>query len=643
MKHVATRSRFRAVALGIGASSLAFACSFGEIDDPSGDIDPVGGEELTDPNSTPVITNVPSGMDVPGASTTEEPESIDEEIEDVQDPPTPNTVDPNANQNSFGDSDEFQSELGRQVFGILEANCGGCHANGAQNGGLDYILDFQSLVDNDKIVRGSKENSNIWIRMDQLNMPPAFIREQRPTLGDIALVGQFIDELQPDEEACEALEHISRDEMWALMQQDVLRQDAGDQPFTRYLGVTYASNAGLCGRDLEVQRFALFKGINSLSLNPRVTQPVAIDSNELLYRIDIRDYDWDRGIDLEDDGIVDFDDAWDAILDGVGQYAVEYTGDEADIVNQLTETDVPFLPVNAMIQFTNLDDLYYALIGARENIFDFELEVLGIDAEANIDEGEVMRGGFATSGVSKQERVVTRQPNGVAGNLNYWLSFDFEDGIGANESIYSDPLGFAFAGGEAIFSLPNGFQAYYVAAADGTRLAEAPAGVVIDPSQNNGIVTNGASCHSCHNAGLIPFTDTVREYVLENVRDFDAQTLEDVQEQYATQDEWNDIFAFDSETHVRATEQAGVPRGTPDPIGRVFLQFQLGDVTTALAAGELGVRPEELVADANRLDARFDFNDLENGRTDRNTFTSVYLDSICIMQSFSQNRPANCE
>jgi serine/threonine-protein kinase len=299
------------------------------------------------------------------------------------------------------------------------------------------------------------------------------------------------------------------------------------------------------------------------------------------------------------------------------------------------------LPVNAFLQFTNLDDLYYALIGGKANIFDFELEVLGIDAAADADEGLIMRGGFATSGVSKQERVINRFDNGISSGLNYWLSFDFDDNAGANESIYADPLDFAFAGGEAIFSLPNGLQAYYVANAAGTRLNEAPAGVVIDPSQNNGTVTNGASCHSCHNAGMIPFDDTVLGYVLSNPRDFDAQTFEDVQEQYPTQDEWNAIFEFDSKTHVDATVRAGVPEGTPDPIGRVFLEFQLGDVTTNLAAGELGVTPEELMADANRLDPRFDFS-IADGRTDRNTFTDAYLDSLCIMQSFSQNQPANC-
>jgi hypothetical protein len=605
------------------------ACSFGEI----GGGDESIGEEINLPSTDDPTVVAPEGDGTDETVTDNAPRpDLNEEAEE----------EPDAAEEVFGDNPEFRTELARQVAGILQNNCAGCHSNGVASGDMDYILDFESLVENEKIIPGSKENSNIYIRMQQLNMPPAFIRDQRPTLGDIALVGQFIDELQPVEPECEVEPYVSYDEIWASMQQDILRQDVNDQPFTRYFGVTYASNAGLCGRELQIQRYALMKHINSISLNPQIRQPQPIDSQELIYRIDIRDYNWDREIDLEDDGIVDFNDAWDAIVDGVGEYGVPFTGDEADVVNDLTQTAVPFLPVNAFVEFTNLDDLYYALIGVNNNIFDFELEVLNIDLQQSIDDGRLFRGGFATSGVSKQERVVTRQDNGISANLNYWLSFDFDDNEGANESIYADPLDFEFAGGEAIFSLPNGMQAYLVAAANGQRLNEAPAGVVIDPSQNNGTVTNGASCHSCHNAGLIPFDDTVREYVLDNRLDFDAQTFEDVQEQYPTNEEWLDIFRFDSETHITATERSGVPRGTPDPIGRVFLDFQLGDVTTALAAGELGVTPEDLVNEANRLDPRFDFGTLA-GRTDRNTFTDAYLDSLCIMQSASQNQPANCD
>jgi hypothetical protein len=297
------------------------------------------------------------------------------------------------------------------------------------------------------------------------------------------------------------------------------------------------------------------------------------------------------------------------------------------------------LPVNAFVQEVTQNELYYALTTETNNIFEFEAQI-GVDVQQSIDDNTIMRAGVKTSGVSKQDRHITRQDNGLSANLAYWLSFDFED-INGNDSLYSNPIDFAFAGGEAIYNLPNGMQAYLVAAANGSLLNAAPANVVQDPAQNNGIVVNGASCHSCHNAGLIPFADTVRGYVVRNSRDFDADTFEDVLEQFPEPSVFDAQTQLDSEVFLRAAERAGIPQGTPDALSRVYLQFQLGDVTTDLAAGELGVTPEDLLNNANRLDPRFDFANVD-GRIDRETFTDAFFDSICIMQSASQNQPANC-
>jgi hypothetical protein len=325
---------------------------------------------------------------------------------------------------------------------------------------------------------------------------------------------------------------------------------------------------------------------------------------------------------------------------------------------------VPFLPVNAFIQFTELDNLYYSLIGARQNLFDFEREVLGIDTVAEIADDNLLRGGFSNSGVSKQERVLNRFDQNTAGGYAYWISFDFDGGGGgqadpnnivlglANESIYQDPIDFAFTGGEAIFNLPNGLQAYYVANAAGDRLGEAPVGIVIDPAQNNGNVTNGASCHSCHNAGMITFTDTVRQFVLDNRTLFDNDTFEAVMNQYPTQQEFQAAMDADSELHVSRVEKAGVPKGTPDPISRLFLDFQLGNVDARIAAGELGVTKQELLDNLDLLNPQLqnlgvackdEKECLDKGAyVDRDIFTANYLDSLCQLHTVDENQPQNC-
>jgi serine/threonine-protein kinase len=651
------RGQLRAITLGLGASVLAMACSFGEIDN-----DPIDENEgNVDPSTD---TNVQPG----------------EEPEDNQGPSTgnptnprnpsnPQTVDPDAPPYN-PDEDPFSTEMGQQVADILKTNCGNCHIGQGASGDFGYLLDMEELLASGKIIPGSKEDSRIYARMVEGTMPPAAVRViQTPTYGQIDLVGQFIDELKDvfeDEGTnCPPLPFMDADEQIRLMQADMAGLDDNDKPFTRYLTITYASNAGLCGRPLQRQRFALFKGINSVSTNPVVTQPVAINQDETIYRIDIRKYNWDRQIDLQDNDItdpanVDFQDGWEAIIANpeTAAYAVEYTGPQADDLKADAQTAVPFLPVNVFIQATEFGDLYYALIGAKANLFDFEREVLLLDTAAEIEDDNLMRAGFENSGVSKQERVLNRFDSNLGPGTSYWISFDFDGGNGngevngvsngfeqnvANESIFSNPLDFAFAGGEAIFSLPNGLQAYYVAAADGTRLAEAPIGVVIDPAQNNGLVTNGASCHSCHNAGMITFTDTVRQYVEENKRDFDNDTYESVMAQYVDARTFQDAMDRDSLMHVSALERAGVPAETPDAVSRTYLDFQLGNIDINLAAGELGVPADELVDNIDNLDPRLGNLEIEGGFVDRNIQDATFLDSICILQAIQDNQPLNCQ
>ena len=643
------RGQLRTITLGIGASALAMACSFGEIDsDP--DITPPGERDIP-------VQNDDSQADDQGDVQT--PVNVDEDEATATDEPaaggvTDETYDP--------ENDQFSTEMGKQVQDILRVNCGNCHIGQGASGDMGYILDLNQLITSGKVVPGNKEDSQIFVRMQQQTMPPAFERVQRPTYGQIDLVGQFIDQLDASQDTgsqCDAEEFMDIDQQIQAMANDLARQDAEDQPFTRYLTITYSSNAGECGRALQRQRYALFKGINSVSTETTVGNPQPIDDAETIYRIDIRDYDWDRAIDIEDNDItdpanIDFVDGWEAIVATAQPYAVEYIGDDADQLKADAATTVPFMPVNAFIQATEFGDLYYALIGAKNNLFDFELDVLKIDTQAEIADDNLMRAGFENSGVSKQERVLNRFDSGVAAGLSYWISFDFDGGNGgdgaagferdvANESIFDNPLDFAFAGGEAIFSLPNGMQAYYVAAANGQRLNTAPIGVVVDPAQNNGLVTNGASCHSCHNAGMITFTDTVRNYVENNRIDFDNETFESVLAQYPTPAEFQRQMDLDSAVHVNAAEEAGVPAGTPDPVSRVYLDFQLGDINLETAAGEFNVPADELVDNINLLDPRLGNLLRDGGYVSRPVMDDAFFDAICILQAVNENGPANCQ
>ena len=72
-----------------------------------------------------------------------------------------------------------------------------------------------------------------------------------------------------------------------------------------------------------------------------------------------------------------------------------------------------------------------------------------------------------------------------------------------------DSPAFDHDGGEVIFHLPNGLQAYLLVDAAGQRIDKAPVEIVSDPSRPDRSVLNGISCMGCHNQGMIIKSDQV--------------------------------------------------------------------------------------------------------------------------------------
>jgi hypothetical protein len=638
------KGQWRAISLRAGASAFALACSSGQAGNGGGD-SPIHG--VPDPA-------INCAMQAAGGDTTAAPADAsgnqhasvqtdgncarDHQPVPASGPPVGNGSDPLADDSDL---------LAQRVKAILQVNCAECH-EGANDGGLSYILDYQQLVTNQKLIPGSSADSPIFVRMMQQQMPPAEVTDQRPSLGEIDLVGQWIDSLPksalPD---CSPLRFVTSDDQMAAMEDDVRDlPDPADRQFTRYLTLTYASNAGDCGLALQRQRYALFKAINSVSTNPVIGNPVPIDANETIYRIDIRDYHWDRPIDLQDDGVVDFNDGWLSLVAAAQPFAVEYQGDQANALKADTQTAVPFMPVNAFVQASQSGDEYYALIGAKELFQDFALQVLGVDRQAQVAAEQAARAGFMRYGVAHQEHEVIRFDAQTGASHSLWTSSAVDTGGSVQggafaDSIFSNPLLFQNAANEAIFSLPNGMQGYYVSLDNGSRLNEVPLGLVLLPSE--GVLTIGASCQSCHNGGIVSFGDQVRQFVIDNGFDFDSDTYQQVMNTFPDQATMQKYIDEDSAIQVAATVQAGLPQGTPDPVSRVFIDFQFANITTAQVAGELNVTKDVLVQNLELLDPTLqDLGNPNMAFVVRPVLQNVFLESVCVLHSVDVNTPVGC-
>jgi mono/diheme cytochrome c family protein len=551
--------------------------------------------------------------------------------------PEPTTVEttPTPEPSETFDEPEPEPEqkplLQAQVEDILLRTCGECHGqNGRREAGMNYIEDLDALATNGKIVPGDADASLLVKRLRNGSMPP--VGNKPPTPDEIEQIAQFINGWAgPDAappEVCEG-QFITFDEIYKLISTDLLNQESDDRENFRYIGVTNRFNAGVCNGALDKDRWAMSKLLNSLSTENNIVAPVPVDERELIYRIDLRDYGWNRDVDVGGQG---FEDGWEAIIAN-SPYAVPFEGNDVDGVTLLSGTAVPFMFADALTAAASIGDLYYGLVDMPDNL-DELLDFLRIDVQRDFDTGRVARAGTSDSGVSRADRLIERHDIGNGGI--YYQAFDFEQGSG--QDIFLNPIDFQADGTESIFSLPNGLHAYVIF--DGAGNREESSDLLFDSFEDSNFdVTSAASCMTCHSRGLLQVRDQVREFVEGDLLDYDREEVETVREAYPAPEDMDEIIGNDRLGYQDALEDAGVPTDIADPVSDVFWRFQ-EPVKYADIAGTLGVTPEFLQKNAVRLDVRMRTvsPDRDNGLRRRN-FDDLYLQSLCILQIGSRNAP----
>jgi hypothetical protein len=231
---------------------------------------------------------------------------------------------------------------------------------------------------------------------------------------------------------------------------------------------------------------------------------------------------------------------------------------------------------------------------------------LGIDLGRDIAQSQVMRAGFQRSGVSNNNRMIERHKFSSG---YFWTSYDFADppvghSTDASKSLFQRPLGpggvsgFQPDGGETIFALPNGFQAYFLNLADGSKPKDgrASTSIVQDPSRRDKTVTNGISCMGCHVSGMKKeFADDVRPLVEGNLGRFGKQTVETILELHPSPKELAQLIQSDEDRFLSAERNAGLDLkiiGAHDPIN-ALAEYYEGAVNSEVAAAELGLTKSE--------------------------------------------------
>lgn len=435
---------------------------------------------------------------------------------------------------------------------VLTTYCAGCHGpSSSARGGFSTVLDVSALLSGGKVVKEQPEMSLIWKRMSAGTMPPVDVLK-RPGAADVAAVKDWIACGAPDwdDPAQPTVKFVTIDERVRTVFDDLRAiPNPADRERQRYLDLSPLSNAGESARQLQVYREAVSFLLNSISRGRGVVAPQAIDDDQLIYRIDLRDYLWDAT-------------TWNQ-LEAIYPYSVIYDQDSrlfpfdevtAEQIRVETNTEIPLIQADWFLSHASRPPLYNTLLDLPATLPQLEQQ-LGVDIQRDIDTEQVLRAGFANAVPSQNNRVIERHELG--GNRGaLWVSYDFATNVDT-KNIFANPLDFREDGAAIIFNLDNGLQAYFLANAAGQRLDKAPNAVLQDPASRDGAVESGLSCMGCHQQdGALPKYDEIRDFQLQ--AGANAQEIESVLALYVTREELQSAFDDDQNRYRTARAALGI-------------------------------------------------------------------------------------
>lgn len=511
-------------------------------------------------------------------------------------------------------------ELDQKVAAAFKARCSVCHDDRPSAGAsdVDYLLDFTRLSDPDNGYFDSDQPKASYLREmiegDKPKMPQPKWKEIEwngaLTEAEKADVLKWIDRGGPsDTYRKQVAAAVKREQRTLIPERAIVERIAADLgqlrdlhlKNARYLTLTNLHNLeSVSGDELELYRQAVVKLLNSLSrssdvlgtdLSQAVKKVVAVDAERTIFRFDLRDigwtaHDWDRIVRHYPYGLLH--------RDGVGRS-----------VYSLTSSSFPYLRGDWFVFATSQPPLYHDLVGIPQQLDDLERR-LGVTRLQKIRNREVHRAGFGISKVSVNNRLLERI--GFPGGY-YHISYDFGANDGAG-NFFENPLGpvgafqteaaFRHDGGEIIYRLPNGFQAYVLVKSNGERLSIAPSAIVHDDSMPGGAIINGVSCLSCHYDGMKPENraqaaslDKVRGDALKNFRRFNAAERELIDALYPEPATFGRLLEQDRASFRKALSDAGLTATGPnEPVRALFDRFAR-NLDLPMAAAGFGLSVQE--------------------------------------------------
>jgi serine/threonine-protein kinase len=517
-------------------------------------------------------------------------------------------------------ADDKPMVLAIQARDVLKERCHGCHKGPGSKGGRFNAFVYTTLVTSAKaddkpvIVPRNLAESLVWQKIEAGEMPEeGSVEKGKFSAAEKEILKRWIEAGAPEWPAGEAAPDrafISIPQMLVSIRDDLRQTPVDDRPYLRYYTLVHLHNqprTRISDADLRLYRAAFSKAINSLSWKRSIVMPRAVDKDETILAVDLRDLDWDR------------DNLWKYVVTCY-PYGLTYSVHEdaayrdpyVEIV-ALSGARLAFVRADWFVATATRPPLYHALLELPDNAADLEHK-LAVDIPRNFLQSRLLRAGFAKSKVSIQSNRLLERHESAYGA--YWKSYDFRSG--QDRSLLTQfPLGPVFAGnrfydqafqqagGEIIFNLPNGLQAYLLVNAKDQRIDAGPIDVVSDAQKTSGspVIVNGLSCMACHTEGMkADFADEIRlgtsvggDAKLHVQRLYpEPKLLEDKLKE--DRQRFLDALTRAMGRFLQVGEDVKRPVDTFDePIGKISRYYRLDDLDATAAAAELGIKSAEVL------------------------------------------------
>jgi hypothetical protein len=522
--------------------------------------------------------------------------------------------------------------VARNAFDVLDKHCARCHQEGrlidrdkpAKNFG--NILKLSEIAATPHyVLPGNALGSKLFRQIADREMPydvayEGDARYPHVSADDLQALERWIVSLGARASAsCASRAVVTSAGVASLIAADLERMAPARRPTSRYLTLTHLANTCTDASAMKVYRQGAIKLVNSLSRAATPVKVETIDADASILRINLADIGWT----LAD---------WDTML-AAYPYNMQPAGQASSVIAAITQTPIAAVRADWFGYAASQPPLYDDLMRLPNSLTELAREH-GVNIEANIRNFVAQRAAFQRSGISPNNRMIERHASRTG---YFWTSYDFAGNRG-NQNLFAFPLGpgqngFQHDGAETIFSLPNGFQGYFLSTAAGGRLDKGPTTIVRDPARKDSAVTTGVSCMGCHDQGLRKARDDVRDVVLgsralpRDVRD----KVEALHPEHARMDTLleTDAKRF-ADAMVRAGLEPALKLNGVEPINALAKRYE-DDVDLALAAAELGIDKARIKSSS--ADQKFYalVRRLEQGAVPRDQFELSYRDMAAAM------------